>query len=825
MADSQQVRSTTDTSNNLPVAIVHCLPSYKFSLAWTKEIVNTIEPSDPLYPIHSPSARAVIVIGLTPLKSEHLDQYPSVECVFGTSAGVDHIDLVECRRRNIRVASAGDAFSEDVADYAIGLLIDVLRQVSASDRYVRSGLWPVKGDYPLGNKVGGKRVGIVGLGRIGTLVAKRLEPFGCTIGYTSRTKKPQVPYQFHSTVLDLATNSDALILCCSFTEKTRHVIDHDVMKALGKRGIIVNIGRGALMDEKELVKLLTDGELGGAGLDVFENEPEVPKELFTMDNVVLSPHRAVASMEAMVELVHLVATLISCYPSMADSQKLQSTAAVGSNLPYAIIHRLPNFQFSLSCVEDIVNLIEPSDPQFPIHGPSARVVIDIGPSPIKLEHFDQYPSVEYILGTSAGVDHIDLDECRRRNIRVTSAGDAFSEDGADYAIGLLLDVLRRVSASDRYVRAGLWPVKGDYPLGNKLGGKRVGIVGLGNIGTLVAKRLEPFGCTIGYTSRTKKPQVPYQFYSTVLDLATNSDALIICCSLTEKTRHVINHDVLTALGKKGIIVNVGRGALVDEKELVKLLVGGELGGAGLDVFENEPDVPKELVTMHNVVLSPHKAILTPESFEALRGGACGYGNTMTNGYGTNTAALSSTIFSNGYACGQCYQIKCVQSPWCSKGVATVTATNICPPNWSKDSNKGGWCNPPRTHFDMAKPAFMQIAQWKAGIVPVVYRRVPCVRKGGLRFSFQGNGYWLLVYVMNVGGAGDIKSMWVKGTKTGWLSMSHNWGVSYQAFATLRGQALSFRLTSYTTKQTITAYNVAPANWNLGLTYQANCNFH
>lgn len=104
-------------------------------------------------------------------------------------------------------------------------------------------------------------------------------------------------------------------------------------------------------------------------------------------------------------------------------------------------------------------------------------------------------------------------------------------------------------------------------------------------------------------------------------------------------------------------------------------------------------------------------------------------------------------------------------------------------------------------------------------------RVPCVRKGGLRFSFQGNGYWLLVYVMNVGGAGDIKSMWVKGTKTGWLSMSHNWGASYQAFATLRGQALSFRLTSYTTKQTITAYNVAPANWNLGLTYQAKVNFH
>ncbi|CAH1415593.1 unnamed protein product [Lactuca virosa] len=303
---------------------------------------------------------------------------------------------------------------------------------------------------------------------------------------------------------------------------------------------------------------------------------------------------------------------------MADSQHLQSTTDAGSNLPFAIIHRLPNFKFSLSWAQDIVNLIEPSDPLYPIHGPSARVAIDIGPSPIKSEHLDQYPSVECIIGTSAGVDHIDLAECRRRNIRVTSAGDAFSEDGADYAIGLLIDVLRRISASDRYVRAGLWPDKGDYPLGNKLGGKRVGIVGLGNIGSLVAKRLEPFGCTIGYTSRIKKPQVPYQFYSTTLDLATNSDALIVCCALTEKTRHVINHDVMKALGKRGIIVNIGRGALVDEKELVKCLVGSELGGAGLDVFENEPQMPKELMTMDNFVLSPHEAILTPESFEALR---------------------------------------------------------------------------------------------------------------------------------------------------------------------------------------------------------------
>ncbi|XWS61866.1 hypothetical protein CRYUN_Cryun07bG0161400 [Craigia yunnanensis] len=171
--------------------------------------------------------------------------------------------------------------------------------------------------------------------------------------------------------------------------------------------------------------------------------------------------------------------------------------------------------------------------------------------------------------------------------------------------------------------------------------------------------------------------------------------------------------------------------------------------------------------------------------EIIRGGACGYVNLFSNGYDTNTAALSTTLFNNGFACGTCYQMKCVQSPWCYPRVqfTTVIATNLCPPNWSQDSSNGGWCNTPRVHFDMSKPAFMKIAQWKAGIVPVLNRRVPCVRPGELRFSFQGNGYWLLVYVMNVGGGGDIAKMWVKGSKTGRISMSHDWGASYQAFAT------------------------------------------
>lgn len=143
-------------------------------------------------------------------------------------------------------------------------------------------------------------------------------------------------------------------------------------------------------------------------------------------------------------------------------------------------------------------------------------------------------------------------------------------------------------------------------------------MGLGSIGYLVAKRLEAFGCLITYNSRKKKPNIQYPFYEDVKDLAKNSDALIICCALTDETRHMINKDVMAALGKEGVIVNIGRGALIDEKELVSLLVRGELGGAGLDVFEKEPHVPKELFDLDNVVLSPHKAVATPESMVAVQ---------------------------------------------------------------------------------------------------------------------------------------------------------------------------------------------------------------
>ncbi|CAN6234182.1 unnamed protein product [Urochloa humidicola] len=244
--------------------------------------------------------RAAVVVGgfAARVDAAFLDAVPSLAFVFSTGAGVDHIDLRECARRGVAVANSGTVYSADVADHAVGMLIDVLRRVSAAQRFVRSGLWPAQGDYPLGTKLGGKRVGIIGLGNIGSLIAKRLEAFGCVIYYNSRKQKDSVSYKYFSSVHDLAAESDALVVACALNKDTRHIVNKDVLEALGKDGVIINIGRGANIDETELIRALKEGRIAGAGLDVFENEPKVPAELFSMDNVVMTNHVAVFTSES-----------------------------------------------------------------------------------------------------------------------------------------------------------------------------------------------------------------------------------------------------------------------------------------------------------------------------------------------------------------------------------------------------------------------------------------------------------------------------------------------------------------------------------------------
>ncbi|MCL7026102.1 hypothetical protein MKW94_029349 [Papaver nudicaule] len=290
------------------------LPSFqeKFSNKFrTLERTDLSVPTEEYLLKHGKSVRALVCGAKFALTKDVLDCLPSLGCIVLICVGLDNIDLDECKKRGIFIGNAGTCYSEDVADFAVGLLIDVLRRISAGHRFVSSGLWPINKEFPLGSKLSGKRVGILGLGSIGSEVAKRLEAFSCVISYTSRTKKPSVPFSYYSNVVDLAFNNDILILTCDLNKETFHIINKDVMTALGKKGIIINVGRGALVDEKDMVCCLEHGEIGGAGLDVFENEPDVPEELFKLDNVVLAPHIAVVTVESYTDLHELLQALAS----------------------------------------------------------------------------------------------------------------------------------------------------------------------------------------------------------------------------------------------------------------------------------------------------------------------------------------------------------------------------------------------------------------------------------------------------------------------------------------------------------------------------------
>jgi hydroxypyruvate reductase len=237
----------------------------------------------------APRVRAIAASGESKVTRELIAQLPALEIVSVFGVGYDGIDVAAARERGIAVTHTPNVLNDEVADLALGLMLAVARRIPQADRYVREGKWPA-GPIPLARKVSGARLGIVGLGRIGMAIAKRAAAFDMSIAYTARSEKPACAYRYLPSAAALAAEVDFLVVITPGGAGTRKLIDATVLRALGKEGYLINVARGSVVDEAALVEALQSGTIAGAGLDVFENEPNVPAELFSLDNVVLTPH-------------------------------------------------------------------------------------------------------------------------------------------------------------------------------------------------------------------------------------------------------------------------------------------------------------------------------------------------------------------------------------------------------------------------------------------------------------------------------------------------------------------------------------------------------
>jgi len=248
-------------------------------------------------------------------------------------------------------------------------------------------------------------------------------------------------------------------------------------------------------------------------------------------------------------------------------------------------------------------------------GPIVRGLVQGGGTMTPPMLLDALPKLEIISVFGVGYDGVPIDYCRKRNIKVTNTPDVLTDDVADVALGLILMTGRGFVRLNRFVHGGEWLKRGP-DLNTKLSGRTVGILGLGRIGKAIAQRVAAMGMHVAYTGRSAQ-KVPYKFHPTLTELAAASDFLVVACPGGPATKHIVNAEVLAALGKEGTIVNIARGSIIDEVALVKALGNGTIKAAGLDVFADEPRIPAELLNMDHVVLLPHVGSATRETRQAM----------------------------------------------------------------------------------------------------------------------------------------------------------------------------------------------------------------
>jgi lactate dehydrogenase-like 2-hydroxyacid dehydrogenase len=262
---------------------------------------------------HGDKVRGVITSGVYGTDNALLDRLPNLQVVNSFGVGYDAVDTAYLARRGIQLSNTPDVLNNAVAETAMALMLCVSRRISQAERFVRAGQWPA-GKFPLGNDLCGKTCGIVGLGKIGKTIAKRAAGFDMNIAYYRRGQAyADVSYTHYGDLQELAKASDYLVVIVPGGPETERLINRDVLKALGSRSFLINVARGSVVDEQALVGALLEGEIGGAGLDVFEDEPNVPAELMKLDNVVLTPHIGSGTFETRQAMADLVFANVSQY--------------------------------------------------------------------------------------------------------------------------------------------------------------------------------------------------------------------------------------------------------------------------------------------------------------------------------------------------------------------------------------------------------------------------------------------------------------------------------------------------------------------------------
>ena len=287
------------------LAVAKLAPFLMAPLRESFVVHDQIHQSDPAaFSAAAPRIRAIVGGGESKVPRSLQEQLPALEMISIMGVGYDGVDVAAALERKIPVTHTPGVLNDDVADLALGLMLSVARRIAQADQYVRNGRW-LESPMPLARKVSGARLGIVGLGRIGQAIATRAEAFGMSVAYTARSRKAALAYAYYPSAQTLAAEVDFLVLIAPGGAATRKMINADVFKALGPQGYLINVARGSLVDEAALVEALQQGVIAGAGLDVFENEPNVPSALWAMDNVVLTPHIGSATQQTRSAMANL----------------------------------------------------------------------------------------------------------------------------------------------------------------------------------------------------------------------------------------------------------------------------------------------------------------------------------------------------------------------------------------------------------------------------------------------------------------------------------------------------------------------------------------